>query len=83
VVEESAPAPPWVSFDQDAMNWDGFMKSHGLDEAARQEVFLLATHSDPGWRAANSFLTKLIKKHTDGDSISTQGGRAYNRTRNG
>ena len=83
VVEESAPAPPWVSFNKDAMNWDGFMKSHGLDEAARQEVFLLATHSDPGWRAANSFLTKLIKKHTDGDSISTRGGRAYNRTRNG
>ena len=62
--------PPWVTFERDARVWDKVMQEHGVEETSRQEVFLLATHSEAGWRAANSLLAKLSKKKSDGFASS-------------
>jgi len=56
----------WVTFDRDPKAWNQFLARHNVDIVARQELFLLATHSDHGWRAANSLLAKLAKKKSDG-----------------
>jgi len=60
----------WVTFERDAKAWNSFMVQHNVDTVARQELFLLATHSEHGWRAANSLLAKLAKKKSDGANPS-------------
>ena len=58
---------PWETFSRDASVWVDVLSDAGVDKVARQELFLLAQHSDAGFGEANSIIGKLLKKAADRD----------------
>jgi hypothetical protein len=48
--------------------WKDILEEHGVDRLAQQALFLLAQHSDDGYRQANVIIAKIVKKAsaTDG-----------------
>ena len=59
---------PWETFERDASVWVDVLVGAGVDKVARQEIFLLAQHSDAGFGEANSIIAKLLKKQADQDA---------------
>ena len=66
--------PKWVSFDRRPEVWADVLKDIGVDATAGQDLFLLATHSDGGWQAANAIMAKLVKKKRDGEDFRNVSG---------
>ena len=56
---------PWETFNRDPSVWVEVLATAGVDTVARQELFLLAQHSDAGFTEANSIIGKLLKKQAD------------------
>ena len=66
--------PKWVSFERRPEVWSEVLQDYGVDVTAGKDLFLLATHSDAGWQAANSIIAKLLKKKSDGEVFSNVSG---------
>lgn len=66
--------PEWVTFSQDASKWYSFLRSHNVDENAVASLVLLASHSEQGWRSANSIIAKIAKKAGDGVALGNPSG---------
>jgi hypothetical protein len=50
--------------------WWAVLTGWHVDTHAKQDLFLLSQHSTHGWRKANSIISKLIKKRTDGSGLA-------------
>ena len=61
--------PDWATFDKDPVVWWQLLDSLGCDENSRQSLFCLSQFSDLGYEAANSAISKLIKKKADGERV--------------
>jgi hypothetical protein len=66
------PAEAWEHTQRGSVQgWKEILAEHGVDRLAQQALYLLAQHSDEGYRSANSIVHKVIKKASSTDG---QGG---------
>jgi len=49
--------------------WWELFDDHNVDIRARQSLFALAQYNEAGYKAANSLVSKLIKKFADGEYL--------------
>ena len=66
--------PEWATFGQNPATWFRFLETHGVDEVARQTLFLLAQHSETGFQKANEVIGKILKKMADGVHLNNPSG---------
>ena len=56
---------PWQSFEPRIELWEETLEAWGVDDRARQSLYLLAQHSREGYELANDIVSKLVKKIAD------------------
>ena len=66
-VYTSIPAYATFKFDPEA--WFSVLTDYGVDETAKQELFALAQVEPDGHTRALKVITKLLKKHSDSESL--------------
>jgi hypothetical protein len=64
-----AQKPAWATFEPNVEVWWALFDEHNVDDKARQSLFALAQLSPEGYQSANSLVSKLIKKVSDGDIL--------------
>lgn len=62
--------PDWASFEPNVENWWQLFDKLNVDESARMSLFVLAQHSEQGFKEANQITLKLIKKVNESTHIS-------------
>ena len=73
-LSQQSGLPEWATFGRNPAAWLRFLEIHGVDEVARQSVFLLAQHSEKGFQKANEVIGKILKKFADGVLITNPSG---------
>ena len=66
----SEQLPDWATFEKSPRVWWELLDQLGCDRLSRRSLFCLAQFSDDGYEAANSALSKLVKKQADNEDIS-------------
>ena len=59
----------WSTFDRRVEVWNDTLITWSIDTTARMELFLLAQHSDDGYKEANAVIAKLLKKKSDNETM--------------
>lgn len=72
--EEVVEDEDHVTFEQNPQAWNKILKHNSVDLVARQELFLLAQHSQAGWEHANTIVGKLLKKQADNERLGNASG---------
>ena len=72
----------WETAERNVMVWADVLRNAGCDETSRQELFLLAQHSDDGFKEANSIIGKILKKRSDKEVVANMSGFVHSCVRN-
>lgn len=72
----------WQSFEPRVELWEETLEAWGIDDRARQALYLLAQHSREGYELANDIVSKLVKKIADRMWAHNPSGFVQTATRN-
>ncbi|HIE68684.1 MAG TPA: hypothetical protein EYP98_00190 [Planctomycetes bacterium] len=76
----------WKSLTFDIDNWYDVLDSFGVDDTSQKELALLSQLSWEGAEESNQIISKLLKKHADGEEVRNPSAfvhRAVQNARNG